>query len=884
MPTLRGLAHRVRRLVAGRAADAETLEELADHLERQTRKHIAAGMSPDNAARLARIELGGVQRWREEAAETRTGLLLSGLAGDCKYALRSLRKRPGFTAIAVATLGLGLGASSAIFSVIDGALIRPLPFPNADRLAAISLRMPMPASRTMVDMVWSYPKFVMFRDRQPVFSSIALHSSETLAIDDRDGAERVSGEGVGSAYFDLLGARPTMGRGFLPAEDSVGGGNSVVVVSDAFWRARLGADPNPLGKTIDIGGTQRTIVGVMPPSVRGLNGDAQFWVPITGARSARALQIAGAHNISMIGRLAPGVSLEAAEQAVAALGQRIDEAFPSDDGHWGAGIRSLNSVRVAPSVRRALELLMAAVALVIAMVCVNLLTLFLTRGLARREELAVRLAIGASRTRVVRQVVTETLVITAIGALVGILIGQLTSGLLVSALSSSIPAAGTQTELTRLSFAAVEFGLRTVLFVVGLAAMIGLLIGAATALRSAPTRLVEALRQTASGVAAAKTRAALVVAQIALALVLLVVSGLTIDSLNRALRVPLGYQPEKLFSVRLTLDPRLLTATSPLSVWNSITHEVDGLPGVSTTAFSSCTPIGMHCDGTSITLAGRTEAMHVSYHEVSPRYFATLKTPIIRGREFDATDNVESEPVMVINRSAAKRVWGSEDPFTTPIVNGDRTRRVVGIVEDARYEDVERDPEPAIFLPAIQTKLSRGVLFVRTAGQGSLSATDIRSAVRRAARGHALGDIREVKLRLRDAMARSRLSAAIVTAFAITALLLASLGVYGSLALAVLQRSREFAIRRALGANRGSLVRMVAMQAVRLSVVGGVVGLAISWAAGRQIGSLLYEARPLDARIYSASALLLIAAVAAAAILPSLRTMRADPRDAMRSD
>jgi predicted permease len=795
-----------------------------------------------------------------------------------------LRKRPAFTLIAVVTLGLGLGASGAIFTVIDGALIRPLPFPEPDRLATISLRMPMPAMRTMIDMTWSYPKFVMFRDRQPVFSEIALHSPETLTIDDRDGAERVSAEAVGSAYFRLIGARPAMGRGFLPAEDSIGGGNAVVVVSDAFWRTRLGADANPLGRTIEIGGTKRTVVGVMPPSIRGLNGDAQLWVPMTSARRPAVLEMAGAHNISMIGRLAPGISFDAAQQAVGALGKRIDEAFPSDEGHWSAAIRSINSVRVAPAVRRALELLIAAVLLVIAMVCVNLLTLFFTRGLARREELAVRLAIGASRTRVVRQVVTETLVVTTIGALLGIFAAALSTGILSAALSTSIPASGPQTELTRLSFSAVGFGVRSLLFVVGAAALIGIIIGVATALRSAPTRLVDALRQTTAGVSAAKTRAALVVAQIALALVLLVVSGLTIDSLNRALRVPLGYQPDKLFSVRLTLDPRVLAATTPLNVWNDITREVSSIPGVSATAFSSCTPMGMHCDGTGITLAGRTDAAHVGYHEVSPNYFATLKTPIIRGREFDANDGVGTEPVMIINRSAARRIWGADDPFTTPVVYGDNTRRVVGIVEDARYEDIEREPEPAIYLPAIQTRLSRGVLFVRTADAGSLAPADIRSAVRRASRGHAMGDIREITNRLRDAMARSRLSATIVTVFAITALLLASLGVYGSLALAVLQRGREFAIRRALGANRGSLVRMVIMQAVRLSLVGGAIGLLFSWAASRQIGGLLYEARPLDPRVYGASALLLLAAVAAAALLPSLRTMRADPRDAMRAD
>jgi putative ABC transport system permease protein len=884
MPTLSGMSHRLRTLFARRAADAETLEELADHLERQTRKHVAAGMTDVEAARLARIELGGVQRWRDETAEARTGWRLTGFIGDCKYALRSLRRRPGFAAIAVLTLGLGLGASGAIFAVIDGALLRPLPFPEPARLVAISLRMPMPASHEMIDMVWSYPKFLMFRDKQTAFSALALYSPETMTIDDADGAERVLAEAVGSAYFGLLGARPALGRGFLPAEDSIGGGESVVVVSDAFWRTRLGADPKPIGRSIEVGGTKRTIVGVMPATVRGLSGTAQLWLPISAARRPAVLAMSGAHNISMIGRIASGVTLGAAENTVATLGKRIDETFPSDDGHWGAGIRTLNSVRVAPPVRRALELLMAAVALVVAMVCVNLLTLFFTRGLARREELAVRLAIGASRTRVIQQVVTETLIVTAFGAALGLVVGASTSGVLMSVLSTSMPSAGTQTELTRLSFSAVGFDVRAALFVGVGAVIIGAVIGLATALRSAPRRLVDALRQTASAAAVAKGRGALVVGQISLALVLLVVSGLTIDSVQRALHVPLGYQPDQLFSVRLTLDPRRPATTSPLTTWAEITREVASLPGVTITAFSSCSPIGEHCDGTSITPAGHAEAMHVRYHEVSANYFSTLKTPILRGREFDATDAVGTEPVMVINRAAARRIWGSDDPLTTPVVYGDRTRRVVGIVEDARYEDVERAPEPAIFLPAAQTRLGRGVLFVRTTSSAGVTGIDIKSAVRRAGRGHAMGDVRELTQRLRDAGARNRMSAAIVTIFAATALFLAGLGVYGSLALAVTQRSREFAIRRALGANRGSLVGMVAAQAARLSVLGGAIGLALAWAASREISGLLYDARALEPRVYIASALLLVMAVATAAVLPSIRTMRADPRDAMRAD
>jgi len=882
MSILLGLRHIFRSLVSRRAVDAETLEELADHVERQTRKHVAAGMTPIDAERLARIELGGMQRWRDETAETRAGSLGADIAADCRFALRTLWKRPGFAIVAVLSLALGLGAATAIFAVIDGTLLRPLPFPDAGRLMAVSLRMPNRASRTIVDMVWSYPKYVMFRDQQHAFDAVALHSVESLTTDGADGVERVSGEAVTSPYFGLLGARPARGRTFTSAEDSIGAGGAAVIVSDAFWRARLGADQNAVGRLIDVSGVKRTIIGIMRPGFQGLSGDAALWIPMTGARSAAALTQAGAHNMSMIGRRQIGITAAAAQSAVEALGMRIDEAFPSDDGHWSAGVRTFDEIRVAPAVQRALGLLAAAVVLVVAMVFVNVLTLFLTRGLARREELAVRLAIGAGRTRIAQQIVTEALVVATIGSAVSLFVGVAAFRFLVAKLPASIPFSGVQTELTRLSFSQATYGARTIGFALVVAIVMGILMGIATAFRITPLRLLEALRQTGAAGSSTRGRGGLVATQIALAVVLLIVAGLTVDSLRRILTVPLGYEPQGLFSVRTTLDRQQVASTSPVQAWTAVQREVATIPGVVSTAYASCAPVGIHCDGTSIAPLGHPVAMHTSYIEVSPNYFATIRTPVWRGREFSEADIANGEAVMLINREAARRIWGSDDPLRTPADFGDRLRRVIGIVDDARYENLERPIEPAIYMPA--TRQSRGVLLVRVAHPGVQVAADIRAAVRRAGRGHAMADIRELTDRLRDATARNRLSASVVTIFALTALLLAGLGVYGSLALAVVQRSREFAIRRALGANRGSLVSMVLRQAAKLAVIGAVLGTALGWAASRGMSGFLYEARPLEPALYVSSVLLLGLAVISAAVVPSLRSMRADPRDAMRAD
>ena len=483
MRTLRGLAHSLRSVFRPAAADAETLEELADHVERQTQKHIAAGMNPRDAERLARIELGGVQRWREETADARQGRLVDALRADARFTLRSLRKRPAFSSIAVLALALGLGAGSAIYSIVDGALVRPLPFPEPQRLMVIWLRMPMLGSRDGANMVWSYPKFAFFRDHQTQFSSLALHSSETMSISESNGTDRISGETASASYFDLLGARPEIGRVYSAAEEAIGA-PPVAVVSDAFWRTRLGSDPHPLTRSIDLGGVKRAIVGVMPPNFHGLSGDAEVWVPIAGARSAAVLEMADAHNLELLGRLAPSATPAAAQHEISSLGKEIDGTYPSDDGHWGASAQPLNDLRIAPSTRRALALLVAAVLLMLAIVCVNLATLFLTRGLARRGELALRVALGASRGRVLQQVVTEGAIVALIGAAAGLRVGYAGHGYLAAALSAAIPGTERQAHLTRLSFSMIQFGPRTILITLFTALAICVGIGLTTAVRA----------------------------------------------------------------------------------------------------------------------------------------------------------------------------------------------------------------------------------------------------------------------------------------------------------------------------------------------------------------------------------------------------------------
>lgn len=883
MSLIDGMLHVLRSVVGRKRADDETREELAYHLHRQTQKHVAAGLEPAEAARRAAIELGGTERWREETASTRRGSALFDIAGDARLAFRGLLARPGFALSGIATTVIGTGSAIAIFAVGEATVLRPLPFRDPSRLMSVTLRMPRNPT-TMVDMVWSYPKFALFRDRQRVFSSVALHSPETMIVASNDGAERLPAEMASAELFALLEVEPMIGRTFTRDEDRVGGPSDVVVLSEGLWRARFDGRRDAIGATLAANGRRRTVIGVMPATFRGLSGDAQFWVPVPGARSATALEMDGAHNMEVIARLANGISPAAARAATRAIGGQIDATFPDDDGHWGADAYQLDALRVSPSIQRSIRLLAIAVLLVLAIVAVNLGTLLLTRTTARRQELAIRSALGAERGRLMRQLVTESGVLVAIGTAIGFSLAWVAVRVLASTLPLSAPTTASGTDLTRLTFRDVGIGPASVVLAVGIGVAMTLGIGLVAAARATDRDVVPALRQS-GGSSASSTRGflranGLVVVQTALALVFLVGAGLTIQSLRRTLSIPLGYSPEGLLAVRVSLDPSRATSDSNATLWRAMIGELRALPGVTVAGAGSCSPLGMHCDGTTITPVGHAPG-HVAYMTASPDYFDALKTPVLRGRVFTDEEIGGRRRVAVINQAAAKALWGSDDPLTTPIRQDTTMIEVIGIVGDARYGDVERPAEPAVFFPH---RDARGVIFVRTTTDAAAIGGSVRVAIRRAGNGHAIADVRTMGSRLRDATARNRLSLQVFTTFAISALLLAGIGVYGTLALRVAQRARELAIRRALGASTASLAASVSRQAAAITFAGGCVGLISGAVVARAMSSLLYDVSALDPAVYVSAAALLAVAVALASALPTARTVRTDPRDAMRAD
>jgi predicted permease len=812
---------------------------------------------------------------------------------DIRYTRRMLRSNPGFAAIAILILAVGIGATTAIFSVVNATLLRPLPFRDPERLMSMFLRMPVQYGSGEIDMVWSYPKYQAFLTSNRTFADAAIHVADAFTVGTDDGAERVLGESVSARYFSILGLRPQRGRFFLDTEDRPSGGDRSIVISDAYWRERFGATASALGRTVELNGQRYVIIGIAPAAFAGMSGNARLWPLYTAVRGVSNLQSPTTHQFEVVARLKPGVTPAAAKSDMVNVGRVVNATFPNDGGGppWRAIGYTLQELRVDPMVGRSVVVLAVAVSMLLLIACVNVANLLLARAAARRRELAVRLAIGAGRARLVRQLLTESAVLSLAGVVVGIALAALA----VRALSAMAPLAAANLStvrgtLTVISLGSIALDARAMLVAVSVALFTGLVAGLIPALGAARLSVADAMRQGAvatpafSGLRRLTSRGVLVMAEIALAVVLLVTSGLMIQSLGHLFRAQVGYRPDGVLTARVALASRRVANQAVGPAWDEVIQRVTAIPGVASVAVGSCAPVGDHCEGTDLRVAGHSDDAHVSFHVVSPGYFSTLGIPILRGRELSSIDQRDGQPVMVINSTAARTIWGTDDPLTTPVPRDDRTITVVGVAGDVRYEDVEAEPKPAVFFPVAQMTRTRAMLFVRTAGDPASLATAVRNEVKAVDRNHTVSEMATLRDRMYDATARDRFATQVLSAFAVTALLLAAIGIYGVLSLAVAQRRRELGIRMALGAERGGVMAMILGQALSIAAVGALIGAVLAVLAGRALGGMLYGVTAADPATYAACALVLGAAVLAAAVVPAARAMRVHPMIALRSE
>ncbi|HET9730097.1 MAG TPA: ABC transporter permease [Acidimicrobiia bacterium] len=819
---------------------------------------------------------------------------------DVRFALRTLRRTPGFTAVAVLTLAIGIGANTAIFSAVDAMLLRPLPFRAPDRLMLVTITVPAAHGEPAHDDApWSYLKAEMFRGAQRVFSDVTLTAGETVTLRLGD-ATREQAEVVDEHYLPTLGIQPALGRNFVGSEN-VPDAQRVVLVSQAFWNGRLNADPHVLGRTLNIEGEPYTVVGVLPERFAGLTGHADLWMTI-GSRRAYYFKPNEAwdHEFTMIGRLAPGITPERARADVALLGPRVNQAFPSFGGNitgWGAAARPLDRARVDPVVRRSLLVLLGAVGFVLLIACANLANLFLVRASARQREIAVRLAIGASRRRLARQLLTESLLLSALGGVASVAVAWWGSRALAAISPEHTLRSPQLSGIGVVSFATIHLDWRALAFAVGAALATGLIFGLIPALQATRPRLIAALKDATTefstrdgALRRVTTRDLLVMVELALALVLLAGAGVMVRSLSNLLGVYPGFDASRVFTVRLAAPPNG-SGTDSLTVFQQqLLDRLRALPGVQSAALGDCPPLAGHCGSTVVWLGGRSPTITgaepgIGVHWVTPDWFRTLRVPLRAGRIFTDADRLGTPKVLVINETAARRLWPNESALGTRVgigMGGFDTATVVGVVGDVRFGSIDSLPGLDAYVSAFQAPRAGAMVYLRTAGDPASLAGPVRAAIHEIARDVPVYDARTLDSRAADATAQARFSALLLALFALAALVLAAVGIYGVVSYAVARRTREIGIRVALGATRGDVWRLVVGRGAALTGLALVAGFAAAVLTTRVLRTLLYAVTPTDPVTYGVVIALMMIVALLASWIPARRAASVHPADALR--
>jgi len=901
MSLLDGVRHQLRALFGARRYARELDAEMQFHLslDAMQREHAARGaLSAADARFAARRRFGNLTAITERTRAMAGLAAIDALVQDARFALRTFRRAPAFTAVAVLTLAIGIGANTAIFSAVDALLIRPLPFPHPEQLMKVGLIVPARnGNPPRTDMVWSYPKFTAFRDAQHLFSDVALYTDDQSTITGDGEAERVRTEIVGARYLPALGISPALGRNFLPEEDQHPEAPRVVILSDGFWQRRYNADPQVLGKVLDIGGKPYTIVGVLPRGFQGLSGHAELLISMMSL-PADVLNEAWNHSYTLVARLAPKVTVAQAKADVPRLGAIVDRAFPSPEGsadHWGASASELDASRVDPMVRRSLLVLLAAVALVLLIACANVANLFLVRASGRRREIAVRLAVGAGRGRLVRQLLTESVILSLLGGLAGLLVAWWGVHLLTTFDPSQALRVQTLSVIGAVGFANIHLDGQALAFASCLAIATGLLFGLVPALQSTQSSLTGALKEEAGGDDGNRrvisSRNVLAIVEIALAVVLLAGSGLMLRSLGKLLRVNPGFDPENTLTMRFSTPESYGTDSLP-GFFDAVLERTAALPGATGSALIDCPPLNGRCNGSVMVFRDQPAPVpgtepEVGVHWVTPSWMPLMKVPLVRGRYFTRDDREGVRKVVLVNEAAARKFWPGADPIGRPVSVGQGgfwkdTAYVVGVVGDVRFESLDSAATPDVYLSYYQSPRSRMMLMLRSAGDVRALAAPARRLVHEMLPLSPVYEVRTMRERAADAMRYARFSTVILALFGGVALALATMGTYGVISFGVAQRTREIGIRVALGAQRGELLRMIVRQGLLLSLIGSAIGLVAALAATRVLRSLLFEVVPSDPLTFAAILALLALAVLAASWIPARRAATIHPSEALR--
>jgi putative ABC transport system permease protein len=804
--------------------------------------------------------------------------MIDAVRQDLRYAARTFRRAPGFVALAILTIAIGVGANATIFSVVNATLLRPLPFTNPERLVLVAQR----NRTTKVSLGDASPaNFLDWRIRNHSFTGMTALRDAAFTLASGDRPERIGGAIVNANFFDVLGVTPSIGRSLQP-EDERPGAPRVAILSDALWRARFGGRTDVIGVSVRLNDEPHTIVGVLPPGI-DYPDQAKVWVPPHWAAPDDPLAATqdptpqrGHGYLFVLARLKPGVTRQQGQADMDAVAATLERDYPDDDHNIGVAITSLRDDLVG-DIRPTLLMLFASVGLLLVIATANVSGLLIARATARHQEMSVRLALGATRGRIIGQLLTESVLLASVGGACGVLFAMWLVGPLV-AISPS------QLRDVRVDTNVLVFGL-------AISTAAGLFFGVAPARQSLQANVHDALKQSVrggSGSGQRRIRAALVIGEIALSLVLLVAAGLTIRSFIRLQHVPTGFDSDHVLTLSIALPTsRYPTPRLKADFWERGIALLGGVPGVDVVGATSRLPLsgGNSTRGLMIDGQEPSPASSPDYRTASPAYFRALGIRLVRGRVFVEDDRENRPLVAVISESMARRCWPNLDPLGHHLsINDNEPITIVGIVADVHHASLEATPRPTFYVPYRQDPWPSMTFVLRTAAAPAALRAPVRDAIWRVDKDQPVGAMLTMDERLSNSLARRRFSVTLLLAFGVVAVTLAAVGLYGVLAFIVAQRRREIGVRMALGASARDVVADVMGHGLRLAGIGVLVGLALALAATRLITTLLYGTSPTDVATFASVATLLIVIAAGASALPALRASRVSPLVALRDE
>jgi putative ABC transport system permease protein len=873
-----------------RRAERELQEEIDAHLEMETKEKIADGLSREEARYAAHRAFGSVSLATEDSRAWWGFGMLGELSQDLRYGARMLMKKPGFTLVAVLTLALGIGATTAIFSVVNAVLLRSLPYRDPDRLMLLGHR---GEEQGTVTFNATPPDFLEWRDQSNVFEQIAAYRSDTADLIFNGEPEELIAGIVSANLFVTLGVSPALGRAFTPEEDQAGG-PLAVILSDGLWRRRFGGDPRVIGRAITVGDQSRTVVGIMPPGFR-FPEESELWLPLA-LNVAEKLSREGT-LVSVLARLKPGVTLEAAIADLSAILERNRRAFPRQYSGVQVGVIGLSESLIG-NVRPALLVLFGAVTFVLLIACANVANLLLAKSAARQKEMAIRAAIGAGRPRLVRQLLTESLLLSLAGGAAGLLVARWGVKLLVAMSPAGI---------ARIDESGVDG--RVLAFTCAVAVLTGLIAGIFPALQASKAAINQTLKAQSTGRAVwsghggtGRKLPALMIAELSLALVLLIGAGLMIKSFLLLLAVPKGFNPDGVLTLALRPSVAKYKRGSPQRVayFQESLARIKALPGIQSASLTGFLPLAggpdiqvfLEIEGRAPFERGKMPLFAANH--ISPDYFQTMGLQLRAGRPFTEQDGVETPKVVIINETMARLFFRNENPIGRRLLAKQTPLTIVGVVGDVYHQGLDQEVNPEIYFPFLQN--SRFVylnLAVRVGSDQSHSAdqsisaalaTSIRNQIRSIDPNEPVNQVITMDERLSNSVAERRFQMLLLGIFATVALVIATVGIYGVISYAVSQKTHEIGTRMALGAQASDVLRMVIWQGLRLALIGVGLGLAAALALTRVMKSLLFNVSATDPVIFATIALSLLGVTLIASYIPARRATKVDPLQALRQE